>query len=186
MSDLLVPRRIAEEEQAAQINAEIEAQVEARGILAEDLKRIDPTLDVVWVGEGADDPEVVPARWHIRKRTAGSIDAYIPLVGPDGEYREPGPWVLDWLTAADLWNPQVHRSRQEAKERRRDAKVRAIKREEEQRKDEMMVAGRAARRIRGDSGMTTRTDRKRRGEGIKRPAGVEEEKLILPDGVEAA
>jgi hypothetical protein len=174
--DLLVPRSIAAEEQAAQINAEIDAQVTEARTLSDDLKRIDPTLSVIWVGENADDPEVVPARWHIRKRIAGSIDAYIPLVGPGGEYREPGPWVLGWLQEADLWNPQVHRSRQEAKERHREAKIRAEKRADEQRRDEMLVAVRAAKRIRGDSGMTTRTDLKRRGDGIKKP----ETGLILP------
>lgn len=160
MSGLLVPASVAAEEEAAAINAEVDAQVTEARILADDLRRIDPTLSVVWVGENADDPEVVPARWHIRKRIAGTIDAYIPIVGPDGEYREPGPWVLDWLQAADLWNPQVHRSRREAKDRHREAKLRAKAREEEQRKDEMMVAARAAQRIRGDSGMTQRTDLK--------------------------
>lgn len=163
-SGLFLPASLAEEEQAAQINAEIEAQVDAHvaeaRTLARDLKHIDPSLEVVWVPEGADDPELVPARWHIRKRTPGSINAYIVLAGPNGEYREPGPWVLDWLQANDLWNPQVHRSRQEAKDRRREAKRRAKAREEEQRKDEMLLAGRAVRRLRGDSGMTQRTDLK--------------------------
>jgi hypothetical protein len=166
---LLLPRSYVAEQGAARLNAEIDAQVEEAKILSEDLKRIDSTLSVVWVGERVDDPELVPARWHIRRQTPGMVAAYIPLVGPDGEYREPGSWVLDWLQANDLWNPEVHRSREEAKQRHREAKVRAKRREEEQRKDEMMVAARATKRIRGDSGMTHRTD-------LKVPANIAAER----------
>lgn len=123
----------------------------------DELKRLDPHLSVVWVPEEAanfDDP----GRWHLRKQIPGDYDEWWPLLGPNGEYRAPGSWLLDTLSANDLWNPAVHRSKQEAREKHRRLKVRAKEREREQRRDEMALANRAARRLRGDSGFTKRTD----------------------------
>jgi hypothetical protein len=157
---LILPESIAAEE----INAAMEAQAAEQEDLAQrwtaELKRLDPTLSVEWVPEQADEFDY-PARWHVRKRIAGSVDEWFPLIGPGGEYREPGSWILDSFQASDVWNPRVHRDRKEAKEKLREAKVRAKKLEAEQRADVMAEAVRAARRVRGDGGMRTRTDKKR-------------------------
>lgn len=156
---------------AEQINAEMERQADEHMAEAakwtEELRRIDRNLALVWVGPGADDADLVPARWHIRKRMPGTVDAYIPLVGPDDTYRAPGAWILDWLNANDLWNPSVHRSKQEAKEKLREARRRAKALETEQRQDHMREAARAALRLRGDRGLTSTSQPKREGKGLK-------------------
>lgn len=156
---LIVPESVA----AEKINAAMEAQAAEQEELARhwtaELKRIDPTLSVEWVPEQADEFDF-PARWHVRKRIPGSVDEWFPLIGGAGEYREPGSWILDALQAADLWDPRVHRDRKEAKEKLREARVRAKALEAEQRADVMAEAVRAARRVRGDGGMTKRTDKR--------------------------
>lgn len=164
---LLVPASVA----AEQINAELERQADEHMAEAahwtEELRRIDRSLGLVWVPPSAEDPELLPARWHIRKRIPGSVDAYIPLVGPENSYRPPGAWMLDWLTANDLWNPSVHRDKQEAKEKLREARRRAKALEGEQRRDEMELAARAALRLRDDRGLTKSSAAKREGKGLK-------------------
>ena len=123
--DLLLPPAA----EAELINHEIAEQADehmAEAVeWAKELKRIDSSLDLVWVGEAADDAELMSGRWHIRKRIPGTVDAYIPLVGRDGSYRPPGAWMLEWLTANDLWNPSVHRDKEEAKRKLGQARERA-------------------------------------------------------------
>lgn len=174
---LLVPTSIAAEAENAARNQAAEAAIADAERWTEELKRIDYHLSVVWIGEqtpkGYDG--LVPGRWHIKKAIPGASDEYFALVGPAGEYREPGGWMLDLLNENDMWNPRVHRNRKEAREKLRDAKKRAIALETEQRRDEMALGARAAMRMRGDSGMHQRTDLKR-----DKP---KEKKLILPNDV---
>ena len=157
MSDLLIPDHVAHERVNASMERQADGQMEMARIWTEELRRIDPTLSIVWVDENADDFDH-PGRWHLRKPVPGSFDEWWPLIGPNGEYREPGAWLLDALNANDMWNPRVHRSKKEAAAKHREAKRRAKEHEAGQRVDEMALANRAARRINGDGGMTKRTD----------------------------
>lgn len=185
MSDPLIPGHAGSAVAEAQAtNAAMERQsivdIAEAARWTEELRRIDPSLTLVWVPETAtqfDDP----GRWHIRKKLAGDYDEYWPLLTDaedvargaaqrEGMYKAPGSWVLDALNANDMWNPAVHRSKQEAWRRHREAKERAKVREAEQRQDEMALANRAARRIKGDGGMTKRTD-------LLVPRAVAEERL---------
>jgi hypothetical protein len=163
---------LAEAENAAK-NMAVDDAIAGAEKWTEELKRIDPHLTIVWIGENSEvgDLDLVPGRWHIKKKVPGGDDEYFPLVGEQGEYREPGGWMLDMLNANDMWNPRAHRDRKEAKRKLREAKVRARALEKEQRQDEMLLAARAAKRMRGDSGLHKRTD-KRPVRGIILPPGV--------------
>jgi hypothetical protein len=178
MGSLLLPSRVAEEELAARIDAEAAQQVQESKLLLNELKAIDPTLTLVLVSEFADPQEYdYPGCWYLKKRIPDGPDEYFPLVDVEtGRKLDPGLWVLDWLQAADLWNPRVHRSKKEAKEKLRTSRTRAKKLRAEQRQDEMGVAYRAANRVRGEGGMARRTDRK----GIRPERGI-----VLPAGVDA-
>lgn len=172
VSDAIAADLTAEAENAAreQIVDEVLADAQKWN---EELKRIDYDLSLVLVGddEHARRYGLVPGCWHLKKRIPGGTDEYMPLVGPNGEYREPGGWIFEALNASDMWNPRVHRSRQEAKRKLREARRRAKELEREQRQDEMKLAARAAKRMRGDSGLHKRTD-KRPVRGIILPPGV--------------
>jgi len=175
---LMVPRRFAEEGFADQVNAEVDRQIEESKELLGQLQAVDPHLSLVLVAENADpDDWDYPGYWYLKKRIPGSVDAYFPLAGPNGERLVPGPWVLDELRAEDLWNPAVHRDKQDAKRRMREARERAKVTEAEQRQDEMAVAYRAAMRVNGDGGMRRNASRK----GSPQP-----KEIVLPPGVDAA
>lgn len=154
MGVLYLPPDLAQERD--EINADRKAQL--LGEYAEhwtaELRRLDPTLRVGRASENATDPDLIPGKWYLEKEIPGSVNEYLQLPRP------PGAWLFDWLTAADLWNPRVHRSRKEAKEKFREAKVRARALEAEQRRDHMAEGFRAASRMKGPSGMHRRNDLK--------------------------
>lgn len=152
---LAIPSEILEAN--AQMEREAVKDIAEAARWTDELRRIDPSLSVVWVPEEAINFDH-PARWHLRKQIPGDFDEWWPLETPEGGYRAPGAWLLDALSAADMWNPRVHRSKQEARQKHREAKRRAKARETEQRRDEMALANRAARRIKGDAGLTKRMD----------------------------
>jgi len=135
--------------------------------LEKQLKAIDPSLSLIVAKPGSEDVGLLPGRWHVRKEIPGAADEYWPLVGPNDEYRAPGAWVLEEFQANDLWNPRVHRDRKEAKRKLREARDRAKQLEAEQRVDEVEFNARAARRVRGESGLTKRTDLKTSKETLK-------------------
>src|ERR1041384_2699472 len=111
MPGLLVPREIVAEEINSEIAEQLVAEDAEAKLWTKELQQIDPTLELRRASPSASDPELEPGQWVVRKKIPGDVDAYIPL--PPG--RPPGSWILEWLSAADLWNPRVHRDRKEAK-----------------------------------------------------------------------
>lgn len=128
--------------------------------LEKELKAIDPSLSLIFAPPGARDVGLLPGRWHIRKDIPNAPDEFWPLVGPNDSYREPGAWVLDEFNANDLWDRRVHRDKKEARRKLREARLRAQKNEAEARAEEIDFQARAARRVRGLSGLSKRTDLK--------------------------
>lgn len=159
-----MPLILSESYEAQQINREIEQQVDAQIEEAahwnKELKRIDPGLSLVLGAQSAADTELKAGYWHVRKRVPGGVDAYIVLQGPDGQYREPGAWMLEMLQAADMWNDRVKEERKRIQRHVAEAKDRARRTEKEAQMDEADLAMRAASRLRGPEGFTKRTDLK--------------------------
>jgi hypothetical protein len=139
---------------------QVESKVREMEHWDRELKRIDPSLSLIVAKPGSEDVGLLPGRWHVQKEIPGAPDEFWPLVGPDDEYREPGAWVLDEFNANDLWDPRVHRTKKEAKQKLSDARARAKRLLAEQRAEEIDFQARAARRVRGESGLVKRTDLK--------------------------
>jgi hypothetical protein len=159
-----MPLILPESAEVAAWKAEQADQVESKVREMEhwdtELKRIDPTLSLIVAKPGSEDVGLLPGRWHVQKHIPNAPDEYWPLVGPHDEYREPGAWVLDEFNANDLWNPAVHRNKKEARQKIVEARARAKRLLAEQRIDEVEHNATAARRVRGDSGLSKRTDLK--------------------------
>lgn len=159
-----MPLVLPESVEAARINAEIDSQVndqiEEATRWNRELKRIDESLSLVWSPPQADDTELRPGRFMIRKRVSGSVDAFIPLEGPEGQYREPGPWMLEMLAANDMWSDRRRHEREEIKRKLGESKRRAEQTEREARWDEATLAMRAAGRLRDPMGFEKRSDLK--------------------------
>ncbi len=114
---LLVPKHVA-------ANMEREKWVFDQEAHARDfnklLKEIDANLSLAYVGEGAPPlPGMQAGRWHVKRKNPGTVDSYMPITGPKGEYREPDSGVLFELQEHDLWNPRVAKRVREAPERER-------------------------------------------------------------------
>lgn len=114
--------------------AQADAQIGRAQAIDKEIKARYPNCELVWVGERADAPDLIPARWHIRRRARdqGYMDSYFPWVGDDGEYREPDMGIVTMLERGDLWKrnvvEEIRRKREE--DRLRVEKLRAATREE--------------------------------------------------------
>lgn len=162
---------LSERYEAEQINREIAEQVDEQIAVADhwntELRKIDPGLSLVLGRDNAEGYEVQASHWAIRKKVPGSVDEYIILQGPDGQYREPGSWMLEMLQGADMWNDKRRHERKEIQRRVTEAKERAYATEKEQRLDEAELAVRAAKRLRDPRGFEHNSQAKRRGDGLK-------------------
>lgn len=102
------------------------------------LQGIDPRLSLVWVKEGADDPALIPGRWHLRRKNdPPAPDSYIAIVQPDGSYRDFDSGVLREMEERDLWNPLAFRRIAERQRREAVELERADELKSEQRRYEL-------------------------------------------------
>lgn len=159
-----MPLVLPESYEAQQINREIEQQVDAQIAEAahwnKELKRIDPGLSLVLGAQNAADTELKAGYWHLRKHVPGSVDAYIVLQGPEGQYREPGAWMLEMLAGADMWDDRVKQDRKRIQRHVAEAKDRARRTEKEAQMDEADLVMRAAKRLKDPLGFEKRSDLK--------------------------
>lgn len=131
--------------------------------LTKELKRLDPYLEIVYIGERVSQvkpedgaPGVVPGRWHVVRHNPETVDSYFPIMGLNGEFREPTFKLIEDMKEADLWRKgalQDLRDRQIKAADRRAYEKRHIL---EGKKDEAALAYRAAKRVPGEGGMTKR------------------------------
>lgn len=150
--------------------------------LERELKKVDRHLEVVAIAPAAaNNPNfrkavgVVPGRWHIVRRNPQGVDAWFPIMGPNGEFRDPELQVVEDMKAADLWRPGALKELRDRQMRQEIERVNREAREGEQRSDEARLAFRAAKRMPGDGGLV-RSHAKKRNPGPSR--------LVLPAGVE--
>lgn len=117
-----------------------------------DLQRVDPYLQLVWCPDPAPIEAAAlggkPGRWHIARHNPGAPMSLIPLIGENGEYREPGSWVFDHLKRSDLWDDRVSRHRQKMFDKLEREKENRVAREREERREELMERVAAARETR--------------------------------------
>jgi hypothetical protein len=127
---------------------------------ADALKGLDPNLEQVFVRHDIAESELPVngrrGRWHIRRQNPAPLaPSYIPILGPDGTYRDPDSGVLQELAEGDLRKREVmdgvmERTRTD-RGGRKDGDLRA-----EQRQDQMKEDYRAARRVPGETGLKKR------------------------------
>lgn len=145
---------------AAELNAARERFVEEQIAHAQrwnrELQKLDRYLSLVFISDQANEPGLVPGRWHIRRKPPTGVAWYWPIVREDGGYREMTSSDLDALRASDLQNSMVIRDRKKFDEKVKEAKRRARKLEREQLQDNFVEDLRAAQRVAGDGGLTKR------------------------------
>lgn len=98
------------------------------------LKRIDPLLRLV---APMRNPPVgmFPNRWHIGRVDPPHAELFIPVVGPNGEFREMDEAMLDALRRRDMQSTRSERIRREEQARHRASRERAQQRARQDRVD---------------------------------------------------
>jgi hypothetical protein len=139
----------------------IERETREKGVaifIDKALKEHDPHLSLVKVKDGVDEwdlpPGCIPGRWHVRRLNPGFIPTFWPIVGPNGEYREPTHTILEEMRARDLHREDTMRALRERQSREGAAKQRGDDLRAEQRRDELAADLRAGKRLAGDGGLT--------------------------------
>lgn len=140
MGDLIIPAEYAA--QAARHTAGdelIDQHRETYERFNPELRRIDPYLDLVYIGDrvpvGAL-PGVVPGAWHVRRRNPLTVPTFKAIVGPKGEPIEPTARIFEQLKEMDGWKTDPKRAlkdrlaREAADRERRVDEMRAEAREE--------------------------------------------------------
>lgn len=109
-------------------DAEAEAHIGAARAIDRMIKDYDPLCELVWVGENATTPGLVPARWHIRyhDRDKGAMACYLPWTGPMGEYREPDSSMVEWLRRMNLQGRDMQEEIRRARARRQRQQAAAL------------------------------------------------------------
>jgi len=153
MSELLVV-----ESKAAvwnRLRKEIARDDEQGRALEKELKELDPRLRVRFVGripEGHFSPGMKENRWHILREGEfeNSIDHYLPILGPNFEYRPPEMKVVEDMKRADLWREGALDRLFAERERQIENNQKGAELKRSQIQDEMALAYRAAKRVPGD------------------------------------
>lgn len=153
MSEFLVVESKAT--QWNRLREEISHADEAGRALEKELKQLDPRLQVRFVGkipEGHFSPGMIPFRWHIVRKGefSNQIDHYLPIIGPNKEYRSPEMKVVEDMKKADLWREGALEKLFDERERQVKANQAKADLKREQIRDEMALAYRAAKRVPGD------------------------------------
>lgn len=115
---------------------QVDGQIGRAVALDAQLKELDPRLSLVWVGDRADDPDLVPGRWHVKMTNEQGANMFIPIVTEDGGYLEPNAGVVDRLRERDLQNHSVWDDYVSRAKRRREAREQADKEFMASQKDE--------------------------------------------------
>lgn len=82
-------------------------------------------LSCVWGNEDANDPAIRPGRWHVQYDNPMGPNSYFPITAPNGDYREPGEDVIDFLREHDMH--REGRIRELSDERKRAEQDRAVR-----------------------------------------------------------
>lgn len=166
-TDLWTPDR-ANAERNSVVEGTLRDHIAAGARLERELKKLDPYLEVAFVGERAPlYPGIIPGRWHVIRRNPGELDTFLPIAGPDGEYLEPNvEAIVGEMRARDLWRKGAVEERMKAVRDEWDRREKDQELWEEQNRDEAAHTFAAAKRVAGDGGMTKRKWGKGRGEHV--------------------
>lgn len=132
--------------------------------LERELRMIDDRLRVVFIEPRAGElhprergPGVIPGRWHMKLLTRPQ-NAYFPICGEDWVYRDPDLALVEEMKKRDLHRAGALEKIRNAEDDLERSRIRAELTQSEQRVDEVALAYRAAKRVRGDGGEHRRTD----------------------------
>jgi hypothetical protein len=151
------------------LRKEIARDDEQGRALEKELKELDPRLRVRFVGripEGHFSPGMKENRWHILREGEfeNSIDHYLPILGPDMEYRPPEMKVVEDMKKADLWREGALDKLFDERERQVKANQAKADLKREQLKDTFVEELRAAKRSRNETELMKRAAPKKAGE----------------------
>jgi hypothetical protein len=102
-----------------------------------ELRKMDPYLELIFIGDDAGVQGAVPNRYHLSRRSPDAPATLISITDEHGGFVEPGSAIFDKLAEGDLWSARSRRERQNAQQEAERARDRKRARETEQRQEEL-------------------------------------------------
>lgn len=109
-----------------------------------ELKRMDPYLEMIFIGDDAMVQGAVPNRYHLSRKSPDAPATLIAITDEHGGFVEPGSAIFAKLAEGDLWSARSRRERQRAVEEAERARDRKKAREDEARRGELLERYNAA------------------------------------------
>lgn len=142
---LWVPDAVMREqlEQRREYEARLESVMAAEAHMRawnEELKQIDPYLQLVRVKPQARELGLKPGYWYVMRHNPGTAPHVLCVEDEEtGEYREPDARLFQQLREWDCWDDRVMRDREKRRERIQKSYDRQKAREREERMDEANI-----------------------------------------------
>ena len=131
---LWVPEREARQQEAGEVLGQVHDALQHYNA---ELRRIDPYLQLVRADPRASHRNLRPGYYHLIRTPPDGPPSIEVWEGPNGEFREPGSELFEWLRHADLWSDRTRREREKRQRELKYAREREKARETEDRREEM-------------------------------------------------
>lgn len=112
-----------------------------------ELRRIDPYLELVRADPRSTHRMLKPGYYHLVRTPPDSPPTVTIWEGPNGEFREPGSELFEWLRHADLWSDRTRRVREKRQRELKRMAEREKAHETEDRREEMYQRLRSKTRL---------------------------------------
>lgn len=103
----------------------------------QELRRIDPYLEVFRARDDARHPSLKPGYWYALRRPPVGLPSLVCHEGPNGEFRDLDSSILQTIREADMWSSERQRDAKKMAERAKKAQEREEEREREARVQEI-------------------------------------------------
>lgn len=137
MTSLWTPTRAQKEARQAEAAALLSRVHRELGHFNYELQRFDPYLQVVRADPRADHRLLRPGYYHLLRIPPDGPPTVEVWEGDDGEFRELGSDLFEWLRHADLWNDRSRRQREKRQRELKRLAERERELETEDRRQEM-------------------------------------------------
>lgn len=135
-TELWLPSEVRREN--AELQEQLDTEVEALAYWTKALQQIDPYLSVVMAKMTVTVDGMKPGYYHIIRQTGPNSPVYIkPVENPDGTWRDLDSRVIEQAQEDDLWNDRTQRERRKIREQAEAARQRQMAREKQDRIDEL-------------------------------------------------
>lgn len=133
----------AKKDFTAQVMGQVQEELER---FNKEIRRLDPYTSLVRADPRSKHPQLRPGYYHIIRRPPDGPPMIEVWEGPNGEFKEPGSDLFEWLRHSDLWSDRTRREREKRQKQLKKLAEREREAEAYDRREELYQRIRSATR----------------------------------------